>query len=391
MKALSMNDVDLKNKHVVIRCDLNVPLKNGVIKGDKRIRAVLPTIRKALDNNCAVIVLSHLGRPTEGTFEEEFSLAPVAKRLGELLGKEVRFHAYDPELKVEAKNGEVVLLENVRFLVGEKKNNAELGAKFASLGDVYIMDAFGAAHRAHSSTESAIRQAKVAVAGPLMLAEMQAANKILQEPKRPLYAIVGGSKVSTKVTVLENLLGFVDGLIVAGGIANTFLLAEGYNVGKSLVEEDFVDQANALIKLAKSKNVDLPLATDVVVAKDMASGEGLRTCAINDIKADEAIFDMGEETCKNFAKILEKANTVVWNGPIGVFEQTPVDKGTRFIGNALANSKAYTLVCGGDSVTAVEQFGIQEKMGYLSTGGGAFLEVLEGKTLPSVAALADRA
>ncbi len=391
MKALSMDDVDLQNKRVVIRCDLNVPLKNGVIKGDKRIRAVIPTIRKALDKNCAVIVLSHLGRPTEGVFEEEFSLAPVAERLGELLGKEVRFHAYDPDLKVEAKNGEAVLLENVRFLTGEKKNNPELGAKFASLGDIYVMDAFGAAHRAHASTESAVRQAKIAVAGPLMLAEMEAANKILQEPKRPLYAIVGGSKVSTKVTVLENLLGFVDGLIVAGGIANTFLLAEGYAVGKSLVEEDFVEEAKRLIKLAKDKNVDLPLAKDVVVAKDLSTAQDLRTCPIKDIKADEAIFDMGEETCKEFAKALEKANTVVWNGPLGVFEQSPFDKGTRLIGDILAKSKAYTLVCGGDSVTAVEQFGIQDKMGYLSTGGGAFLEVLEGKILPSVAALADRA
>lgn len=391
MKALSMDDVDLQNKRVVIRCDLNVPLKNGVIKGDKRIRAVIPTIRKALDKNCAVIVLSHLGRPTEGVFEEEFSLAPVAERLGELLGKEVRFHAYDPELKVEAKNGEVVLLENVRFSTGEKKNNPELGAKFASLGDIYVMDAFGAAHRAHASTESAVRQAKIAVAGPLMLAEMEAANKILQEPKRPLYAIVGGSKVSTKVTVLENLLGFVDGLIVAGGIANTFLLAEGYAVGKSLVEEDFVEEAKRLIKLAKDKNVDLPLAKDVVVAKDLSTAQDLRTCPITDIKADEAIFDMGEETCKEFAKALEKAHTVVWNGPLGVFEQSPFDKGTRLIGDILAKSKAYTLVCGGDSVTAVEQFGIQDKMGYLSTGGGAFLEVLEGKILPSVAALADRA
>ncbi|MDE5681176.1 MAG: phosphoglycerate kinase [Mailhella sp.] len=391
MKALSMDDVDLQNKRVVIRCDLNVPLKNGVIKGDKRIRAVIPTIRKALDKNCAVIILSHLGRPTEGVFEEEFSLAPVAKRLGELLGKEVRFHAYDPDLKVEAKNGEAVLLENVRFLTGEKKNNPELGAKFASLGDIYVMDAFGAAHRAHASTESAIRQAKAAVAGPLMLAEMEAANKILQEPKRPLYAIVGGSKVSTKVTVLENLLGFVDGLIVAGGIANTFLLAEGYAVGKSLVEEDFVEEAKRLIKLAKDKNVDLPLAKDVVVAKDLSTAQDLRTCPITDIKADEAIFDMGEETCKEFAKALEKAHTVVWNGPLGVFEQSPFDKGTRLIGDILAKSKAYTLVCGGDSVTAVEQFGIQDKMGYLSTGGGAFLEVLEGKILPSVAALADRA
>lgn len=386
-----MDDVDLQNKRVVIRCDLNVPLKNGVIKGDKRIRAVIPTIRKALDKNCAVIILSHLGRPTEGVFEEEFSLAPVAKRLGELLGKEVRFHAYDPDLKVEAKNGEAVLLENVRFLTGEKKNNPELGAKFASLGDIYVMDAFGAAHRAHASTESAIRQAKAAVAGPLMLAEMEAANKILQEPKRPLYAIVGGSKVSTKVTVLENLLGFVDGLIVAGGIANTFLLAEGYAVGKSLVEEDFVEEAKRLIKLAKDKNVDLPLAKDVVVAKDLSTAQDLRTCPITDIKADEAIFDMGEETCKEFAKALEKAHTVVWNGPLGVFEQSPFDKGTRLIGDILAKSKAYTLVCGGDSVTAVEQFGIQDKMGYLSTGGGAFLEVLEGKILPSVAALADRA
>lgn len=391
MKALSMDDVDLQNKRVVIRCDLNVPLKNGVIKGDKRIRAVIPTIRKALDKNCAVIILSHLGRPTEGVFEEEFSLAPVAKRLGELLGKEVRFHAYDPDLKVEAKNGEAVLLENVRFLTGEKKNNPELGAKFASLGDIYVMDAFGAAHRAHASTESAIRQAKAAVAGPLMLAEMEAANKILQEPKRPLYAIVGGSKVSTKVTVLENLLGFVDGLIVAGGIANTFLLAEGYAVGKSLVEEDFVEEAKRLIKLAKDKNVDLPLAKDVVVAKDLSTAQDLRTCPITDIKADEAIFDMGEETCKEFAKALEKAHTVVWNGPLGAFEQSPFDKGTRLIGDILAKSKAYTLVCGGDSVTAVEQFGIQDKMGYLSTGGGAFLEVLEGKILPSVAALADRA
>lgn len=386
-----MNDIDLTNKSVVIRCDLNVPIKNGVITGDKRIRAVLPTIQKALDNNCAIIITSHLGRPTEGTFEEQFSLAPVAKRLSELLNKEVHFHAYDPELNVKAKNGEIILLENVRFLVGEKKNNAELGAKFASLGDVYIMDAFGAAHRAHASTESAIRQAKIAVAGPLMMAEMDAAKKILQEPKRPLYAIVGGSKVSTKVTVLENLLGFVDGLIVAGGIANTFLLAQGYNVGKSLVEEDFLDEAKRLIQLAKNKNVDLPMPKDVVVAKDLASAEGLRVTTINDIKADEAIFDMGEETCKEFAKALEKARTIVWNGPLGVFEQVPFDKGTRALGDILAKSSAYSLVCGGDSVTAVEQFGIQDKMGYLSTGGGAFLEVLEGKTLPAVAALADRA
>jgi len=391
MKALGINDIDLKNKSVVIRCDLNVPLKNGVIKSDKRIRAVVPTIKKALENNCAIIVMSHLGRPEEGVFEEKFSLSHVAIRLAELLKHPVRFHPYDPDLNVSAQNGEVVLMDNLRFLKGEKKNNPELGAKLASLGDVYIMDAFGAAHRAHSSTESAIRQAKIAIAGPLMHAEMDAATKILNDPARPLYAIVGGSKVSTKLTVLENLLNFVDGIILAGGLANTFLMAQGYNVGKSLVEEDFIEDAKRLIALAKERNIALPLPSDVIVGKDISSSDGARSTTINDIKNDEAIFDVGQNTCESYAQILNKAKTIVWNGPLGVFENPAFANGTKFIGKILTESSAYTIICGGDCVAAVEQFNMQDKMDYLSTGGGAFLEILEGKTLPAVAALEDRA
>ena len=385
-----MNDIDLKNKRVVIRCDLNVPLKNGEITSDKRIRAVIPSIKNALENNCAIIVMSHLGRPEEGVFEEKFSLAPVAIHLAKLLEHPVRFHPYDPDLNVEAQNGEVLLLENLRFLKGEKKNDPELGAKLANLGDIYIMDAFGAAHRAHASTESAIRQAKVAVAGFLMHAEMDAATKILCEPTRPLYAIIGGSKVSTKLTVLENLLNFVDGLIVAGGIANTFLMAQGYNVGKSLVEEDFVEEAKRLVALAKKRNIDLPLPSDVVVGKDINSTDNIRTTTIDDIKQDEAIFDIGQNTCEAFAHTLNKAKTIVWNGPLGVFENPAFSHGTQFIGKILTKAPAYTIICGGDCVSAVEQFNMHSEMDYLSTGGGAFLEVLEGKTLPAVAALADR-
>lgn len=389
MKALNMDSVDLSQKKVVIRCDLNVPIIDGEITGDKRIRAVIPTIQKALQANAAVIVMSHLGRPEEGVFDEKSSLKPVAKRLEKLLNHPVRFHAYDPELNVDVKIGEVVLLENLRFLKGEKKNSGELGAKLAALGDIYVMDAFGAAHRAHASTEAAIRKASIAVAGPLMMAEMDAATKVMEAPKRPLYAIVGGSKVSTKLTVLENLLNFVDGLIVAGGIANTFLKAQGYNVGTSLIEEDYVDTAKELIVKAQAKGIDLPLPRDVVVAT--SPEKTARHCNVDEIKSDEAIFDLGIQTCQEYAHVLTKANTVVWNGPLGLFEIPPFDAGTKYLANELANSNTYTLVCGGDSVTAIESFGLGDKMGYLSTGGGAFLEVLEGKTLPAVAALADKA
>ncbi len=389
MRILSMDDVILENKKVFIRCDLNVPMKEGVITGDKRILAVIPTIKKALAKNCSIVLASHLGRPKEGQFEEKFSLAPVAAYLEKCLGKKIIFHAYDPELNVDPAPGDIILLENIRFMEGEKKNDPTLSAKLASLCDVYIMEAFGAAHRAHASTEGAVRQSQVAVAGPLMLSEIMAATKILENPNTPLYAIVGGSKVSTKLTVLENLLKLVDGLILAGGIANTFLLAEGYNVGKSLVEEDFVEEAKKVIALAKSKNIKLPLPTDVIVAKSMDDVASARYCKVTEIQDDEAIFDIGLETSKTYAEQLQSAKTIVWNGPVGVFEIPEFSAGTKYLAETLASSSAFTLVCGGDSVAAIEQYGLEEKMCYLSTGGGAFLEILEGKKLPAIAALED--
>ena len=390
MKALTMNDVDMKGKRVVMRVDVNVPIHDGVITSDKRIRAVLPSIKKALDAGAGVILLAHLGRPTEGVFEEQFSLRPVAAHMGKLLGMPVEFCA-EPLKGVECKPGQVVLCENVRFFKGEKKNSEELAAKYAAMGDIYVMDAFGAAHRAQASTEGALRKAAVAVAGPLMFAEMEAATKLLDNPERPLFAIIGGSKVSTKLTVLENLLKHVDGLIVGGGIANTFLEAAGYNMGSSLVEKDLIPEAKRLIDMAKERNVLLPLPTDVVVAPSFERASEAVTKKVSELSAEDCAFDIGEETVKAYAKILADARTIVWNGPVGAFETVPFDKGSRALADILADSKAYTLVCGGDTVAAVESFGVASKMGYLSTGGGAFLEVLEGKTLPAVAALADAA
>lgn len=385
-----MNDVDMKGKRVVMRVDVNVPIHDGVITSDKRIRAVLPTIRKALDAGAGVILLAHLGRPTEGVFEEQFSLRPVAAHMGKLLGMEVGFCA-DPLNGVECKPGQVVLCENVRFFKGEKKNNEELAAKYAAMGDIYVMDAFGAAHRAQASTEGALRKAPVAVAGPLMFAEMEAATKLLDKPERPLYAIIGGSKVSTKLTVLENLLKHVDGLIVGGGIANTFLEAAGYNMGSSLVEKDLIPEAKRLIDMARERNVILPLPTDVVVAPSFERASEAVTKKVSELSAEDSAFDIGEETAREYARLLANARTIVWNGPVGAFETVPFDKGSRALADILADCNAYTLVCGGDTVAAVESFGVASRMGYLSTGGGAFLEVLEGKTLPAVAALADAA
>lgn len=385
-----MNDVDMKGKRVVMRVDVNVPIHDGVITSDKRIRAVLPTIRKALDAGAGVILLAHLGRPTEGVFEEQFSLRPVAAHMGKLLGMEVGFCA-DPLNGVECKPGQVVLCENVRFFKGEKKNNEELAAKYAAMGDIYVMDAFGAAHRAQASTEGALRKAPVAVAGPLMFAEMEAATKLLDKPERPLYAIIGGSKVSTKLTVLENLLKHVDGLIVGGGIANTFLEAAGCNMGSSLVEKDLIPEAKRLIEMAKERNVILPLPTDVVVAPSFERASEAVTKKVSELSAEDCAFDIGEETAREYARLLANARTIVWNGPVGAFETVPFDKGSRALADILADCNAYTLVCGGDTVAAVESFGVASRMGYLSTGGGAFLEVLEGKTLPAVAALADAA
>ena len=383
-----MNDVDMKGKRVVMRVDVNVPIHDGVITSDKRIRAVLPTIRKALDAGAGVILLAHLGRPTEGLFEEKFSLRPVAAHMGELLGQPVEFCA-DPLNGVECQPGQVVLCENVRFFKGEKKNSEELAATYAAMGDIYVMDAFGAAHRAQASTEGALRKAGVAVAGPLMFAEMEAATKLLDEPKRPLFAIIGGSKVSTKLTVLDNLLNHVDGLIVGGGIANTFLEAAGYNMGASLVEKDLIPEAKRMIEKAKERGVLLPLPTDVVVAPSFERASEAVTKPVSELTAEDCAFDISEATAAEYAKLLADAETVVWNGPVGAFEVVPFDKGSRAIADILADCKAYTLVCGGDTVAAVESFGVAAKMGYLSTGGGAFLEVLEGKTLPAVAALAD--
>ena len=390
MKALTMNDVDMQGKRVVMRVDVNVPIHNGVITSDKRIRAVLPTIQQALDAGAGVILLAHLGRPTEGVFEEQYSLRPVAAHMGKLLGVPVEFCA-EPLNGVECAPGQVVLCENVRFFKGEKKNNAELAAQYASMGDIYVMDAFGAAHRAQASTEGALRQAKTAVAGPVMFAEMEAATKLLEEPQRPLFAIIGGSKVSTKLTVLENLLNTVDGLIVGGGIANTFLEAAGFNMGSSLVEKDLIPEAQRLIEIARKRGVVLPLPEDVVVASDLEHASESVTKPVSELTAEDSAFDIGEATVARYAELLAGAKTIVWNGPVGAFETSPFDKGSRALADILADCDAYTLVCGGDTVTAVENFGVADKMGYLSTGGGAFLEVLEGKTLPAVAALADAA
>ena len=388
MPIKKMQDLELTGKTVVIREDLNVPMKDGQITNDKRIRASLPTIRTALEKGAGVVVLSHLGRPTEGQYEEQFSLKPVAARLAELLGQPVALAATLDEAK--AVPGGVTLLENVRFLKGEKKNDSALAAQLAALGDVYVMDAFGAAHRAHASTEGAVRVAKVACAGPLLQAELDAFAKVLDNPARPLAAIIGGSKVSTKLALLENLLEKVDVLIVGGGIANTFLAAAGYMVGKSLYEEDLVPDAKRIMEQAKNLNRELPLPVDVVTAEELAPGQVATTRAVGDVPADQMILDIGRDTVMQYRKLLSKVATVVWNGPVGAFETAPFGEGTKALAQYLADSKAFVVVGGGDSVAAVEKYGLSEKMGYISTGGGASLELLEGKVLPSVAALEDR-
>lgn len=388
MPIKKMQDLELTGKTVVIREDLNVPMKDGQITNDKRIRASLPTIRTALEKGAGVVVLSHLGRPTEGQYEEQFSLKPVAARLAELLGQPVALAATLDEAK--AVPGGVTLLENVRFLKGEKKNDPALAAQLAALGDVYVMDAFGAAHRAHASTEGAVRVAKVACAGPLLQAELDAFAKVLDNPARPLAAIIGGSKVSTKLALLENLLEKVDVLIVGGGIANTFLAAAGYMVGKSLYEEDLVPDAKRIMEQAKNLNRELPLPVDVVTAEELAPGQVATTRAVGDVPADQMILDIGRDTVTQYRKLLSKVATVVWNGPVGAFETAPFGEGTKALAQYLADSKAFVVVGGGDSVAAVEKYGLSEKMGYISTGGGASLELLEGKVLPSVAALEDR-
>jgi phosphoglycerate kinase len=390
MKVLRMTDTDLRGKRVLIREDLNVPVKDGVVTSDARIRASLPTIRYALDQHAKVFILSHLGRPEEGVYAEEFSLAPVAAKLSELLGKPVALRK-DWLDGVDTPPGTAVLCENVRFNKGEKKDKEDLARKMAALCDVYVMDAFGTAHRAEASTHGVAKFAKVAAAGPLLVGELEALERALHAPARPLVAIVGGSKVSTKLTVLESLLAKVDKLIVGGGIANTFLAATGVNVGKSLHEAEMLDVARKLLAQAKAKGTEIPLPTDVVVAREFAATAHADVRPVSKVKADEMILDVGPDTAEAFSATLANAGTIVWNGPVGVFEFDQFGEGTRTVAGAIARGKAFSLAGGGDTLAAIEKYGVEDGISYISTGGGAFLEFVEGKTLPAVAILEQRA
>jgi phosphoglycerate kinase len=390
MKVRRMTDTDLRGKRVLIREDLNVPVANGVVTSDARIRASLPTIRYALDQHAKVFLLSHLGRPEEGVYDEQFSLAPVAAKLSELLGKPVALRK-DWLDGIDTPPGTAVLCENVRFNKGEKKDDEALARKMAALCDVYVMDAFGTAHRAEASTHGVAKFAKVAAAGPLLVGELEALERALHAPARPLVAIVGGSKVSTKLTVLESLLARVDKLIVGGGIANTFLAATGANVGKSLHEAEMLDVARKLLAQAKAKGTEIPLPTDVVVAREFAATAHADVRPVRQVKPDEMILDVGPDTAEAFGVLIQDAGTIVWNGPVGVFEFDQFGEGTRAIAGAIARSKAFSLAGGGDTLAAIEKYGVEDGISYISTGGGAFLEFVEGKTLPAVAILESRA
>ena len=390
MPILRMTDLDLRDKRVLIREDLNVPVQGGVVTSDARIRASLPTIQAAKNAGARVMLMSHLGRPEEGVYDEEFSLAPVAQRLSELLGYKVRFEKNWLD-GVNAEPGEVVLLENVRFNKGEKKDKEDLSRKMAALCDVYVMDAFGTAHRAEASTHGVAKFAKVACAGPLLMNELVALETALDKPKRPLVAIVAGSKVSTKLMVLETLLTKVDRLIVGGGIANTFLAAAGHDIGKSLVEKEMLDIAKGLLKRAAELKVELPLPTDVVVATEFSANAEADVKKVDQVAADEMILDIGPDTAERFAKLCATAGSIVWNGPVGVFEFDQFGEGTKALAQAVARSSAFSIAGGGDTLAAVEKYRVEDDISYISTGGGAFLEFLEGKKLPAVAVLEERA
>jgi phosphoglycerate kinase len=385
-----MAELDLAGKRVLIREDLNVPVAEGRVTSDARIRAALPTIRLALALGARVLVMSHLGRPKEGASDPALSLAPVAKALSALLGRPVRFveHWLDG---VTAAPGEVVLLENVRFNKGEKKDDEALARKMAALCDVFVMDAFGTAHRAEASTHGVALFAPVACAGPLLAAELDALGKALHQPARPLVAVVGGSKVSTKLAVLESLIDKVDQLVVGGGIANTFLAATGLPVGKSLHEAEMLDVARGLLKRAEARGVGLPLPVDVVVAREFAAGASATIREARAVSADEMILDIGPRSAAAVAAIVRGAGTVIWNGPLGVFEFDQFGEGTRVLALAIAKSPAFSLAGGGDTLAAIEKYGVESDISYISTGGGAFLEFVEGRMLPAVAALERRA
>ncbi len=389
MPVTNMLDLKLAGKRVLIREDLNVPIAAGKVTSDARIRAALPTIQAAVDAGAAVMVMSHLGRPTEGQAEEQFSLQPVACRLRKLLGRDV------PLLRdwidgVEIQSGDVVLLENVRFLAGEKTCDPELAKKMADLCDIFVMDAFGTAHRAQASTYGVAEYAPVACAGPLLAAELAALDKALTNPARPMVAIVGGAKVSTKLTVLDALANIVDTLIVGGGIANTFIAAAGQNVGKSLYEPDMLETAS---KLAANEDdrADIPVPTDVVVATEFSASAAAAVKSVTQVLDNELILDIGPQTAANFAEIVAAAGTIIWNGPVGVFEFDAFGDGTRALTEAIAASPGFSIAGGGDTLAAIDKYGVAEQISYISTGGGAFLEFVEGKTLPAVEILTRRA
>ena len=389
MSIQNMIDLDLSGKRVLIRQDLNVPVKNGQVTSDIRIQASIPTIQKALAAGAAVMVLSHLGRPVEGEYDSASSLKPVADRLSTLLGKPVRLEK-DWLNGIDIKPGEVVLCENVRFNVGEEKNSDELGKKMAALCDVFVMDAFGTAHRAQASTHSVAKYAPVACAGPLLASELDALGKALKTPVKPLVAIVGGSKVSTKLTVLKSLSEKVDQLIVGGGIANTFIAAAGFPVGKSLYEADLIEEAQRLIAAAKKAGSDIPIPVDVVCAKEFSDTAIATIKKVQDVESDDLILDIGPVTAKQYAEIIKSAGTIVWNGPVGVFEIEQFSHGTQSMAKAIAESSAFSIAGGGDTLAAIDKYGINDQVSYTSTGGGAFLEFLEGKELPAVAVLKSR-
>jgi phosphoglycerate kinase len=385
-----MTSLNLSDKRVLIREDFNVPIQGGVVSSDARIRAALPTIQLALNAKARVLVMSHLGRPEEGKYAEEFSLAPVAKRLAQLLGIPVGFKK-DWLDGVDVRPGEVVLLENVRFNKGEKKDAEDLSRRMAALCDIYVMDAFGTAHRAEASTHGVANYAPVACAGPLLVSELSALETALEKPARPLLAIVAGSKVSTKLTVLESLLSKVDQLIVGGGITNTFLAALGFNVGKSLYEPNMLDICKRLLEQSKKRGIVIPMPTDVVVATEFSAKAEADVKDVRNVSANDMILDIGPDSAEALAKLVASAGTILWNGPVGVFEFPQFGEGTRTLATAIARSPAFSLAGGGDTLAAIEKYGVEDSISYISTGGGAFLEFVEGKKLPAVEILEQRA
>ena len=390
LSVFKLTDLDLRGKRVLIRQDLNVPLKDGSVTSDLRIKASLPTIRFCIESGARLMVMSHLGRPTEGKFEQQYSLQPVAAYLSAVLAQEVTLVSDYLQQAPEMSDGDVLMFENVRFNPGEKANDEGLSKHYAALCDVFVMDAFGTAHRAQASTCGAGVFAPIACAGPLLIAELNALASVLDNPERPMVAIIGGSKVSTKLMVLDSLSGIVDQLIPGGGIANTFIAAAGFNIGKSLVERDLIPEAKRLMEAARARGGEIPIPTDVVCGKEFSELAQAQVKKVDAVDDDDMIFDIGPETAARFAAIMQSAATIVWNGPVGVFEFDQFGEGTRTLALAIASSSAFSIAGGGDTLAAIDKYGVTEQISYISTGGGAFLQFLEGKSLPAVAMLEQR-